>query len=215
MKMIRLMMFTALALSLLAAAGQVLAGPVIDPKKTPGANATEKAIEHATKQPGGPQGKPEHYRGQIAVISADSLTLRLRDGSSVTIGLTAETHIKIPSQKGAALTALQPGMNVLVQARRAPDGAVTARAIMVIPGQPTRVHRVGTVTAYTPGVSITILAHDGQTYTFALAADLKILPAERAGELTIGSRVTVIAPREPGSTTWTARGIVVHPATTP
>lgn len=214
MKLARFLLLAVLFLSLLAAASQAIASPAVDPKNTPGAKATEKAIEHATRQPGGPKGKPEHYRGQIVAVSTDSLTLTLKDGSSVTIGLTAETRIKIPSLKGAAPTALQPGMNVVVQARRSPDGAVTARTIMVIPGKPTRIHRVGTVTAYTPGVSITILTHDGQTYTFALAANLKILPVERASELSVGSRVTVIAPRDPESSVWTARGIVVHPATT-
>jgi hypothetical protein len=213
MKLARIFLFGPLIIAFFAAVSQVLASPAADPKQTPGAKATEKAIEHATKQPGGPKGKPENYRGQILDIGPGSLTLTLSDGSSVTVGLAAETRIKIPAQKGVSLAALQPGMNVMVQARRAPDGALTARTVMVIPGKPTRVHRVGTVTAYSPGDSISIQAHDGQTHTFALAADLKILPPERSGELAVGARVTIIAPRVPGSLTWTARGVVVHPAT--
>lgn len=88
-----------------------------------------------------------------------------------------------------------------------------ARAIIAIPGKPTIVHRVGTVTEYTPGISITILAVDGNTYPFTFTADTRILPADRAVELAVGSRVTVIAPRDPGALSWTATGIVVHPAT--
>jgi len=92
------------------------------------------------------------------------------------------------------------------------NNSLLARSVMVIPGKPVRTHRVGWVTEYTPGVSITILAHDGNTYAFLLTADTKILPAERAGELGIGSRVTLIAPRDPALLGWTAFGIVVHPA---
>lgn len=212
MKPARILLFSTLIFLFFAATSQVLASPAADPKKTPGAQATEKSIENATKQAGKEKGKPEHYRGQIASLSASSLTLTLEDGSAVSVGLTAETRIKVPSQKEATLAALQPGMNVMVQARRAQDGSLSARAVMVIPGKPAKTHRVGTVTAYTPGASLSLLASDGQTYTFALSAEVKILPSERAGELAVGSRVTVIAPREPGSTTWKASGIVVHPA---
>lgn len=80
------------------------------------------------------------------------------------------------------------------------------------PGQPTFQHVVGWVTEYSEGSSITILGHDGNTYTFALSEDTKILPKGRADELEIGSRVTIIAPRLPASADWSALGIVVHPA---
>src|SRR5574337_307422 len=103
-------------------------------------------------------------------------------------------------------------MQAMVQAVADQNGNLTACAVMVIPGQPTRVHRVGWVTAYsfTPGVggSITIQASDGQSYSFTLTGDTKILPA--GNEVATNSRVTVIARRDP-SLGWTAFGIVVHP----
>ncbi len=214
MKLARILLFATLIFTLFAAASQTLASSSPDPKKTPGAKATEKAIEHATKQAGKEHGrKNAHFRGQVTSLSAGSLTLALRDGSSVTVGLNAETRLKIPSQKDATLASLQPGMDVMVQARLGVDGTLAARTVMVIPGKPSKIHRVGIVTAYSPGTSITIQDKKGQTYTFVLAAGLKILPAERAAELAVGSRVTVIAPRYPGSSAWTARGIVVHPKT--
>ena len=83
---------------------------------------------------------------------------------------------------------------------------------MVIPGKPTKIHRVGVVIAYTPGVSITIQDKNGNEFTFTLTGETKLLPAERAEELAVGSRVTIIAPRDPASGGVTVKGIVIHPA---
>ncbi len=78
-------------------------------------------------------------------------------------------------------------------------------------GLPIALH-VGWVTAYTPGSSITIQGHNGSLATFSLTANTKILPASRAGELAVGSRVTILARRDPSIHGWIAFGIVVHPA---
>lgn len=156
-------------------------------------------------------GKPMIYRGTVSAMDANGLTLTLSDGSSITIGLTSETRIMIPgpkTQTGGSLV----GMNVVVLAFADENGNPVARMVLAIPGQPSLVHRVGTVTAYTAGSSITIMASDGNEYTFALTSATKILPAERAGELAVSSRVTIIAPRDPGANGWTASGIVVQPA---
>ena len=91
------------------------------------------------------------------------------------------------------------------------SGALTARMVVVIPGKQTRSHGLGWVTQYS-GARITIRAHEGNSYTFLLSGDTKILPEERAGELAVGSFVTIIAPRDPSSTQPTAKGVVVHPA---
>jgi hypothetical protein len=174
-------------------------------EKTPGAKATEKAEKKNDKL----KGKPEHYKGTIKSVDAGSITLDVA-GTSVTVSLTPETRIHFAGN--AEATTLQPGLMAMVKARRDENNNLVASSVQVIPGKPTRVHRVGIVTAYTPGSSITIQAHDGNPYTFELADDLKILPKERADQLAVGSLVTIIAPRQPGSTDWVARGIVVHPA---
>lgn len=160
------------------------------------------------------KGKPENYKGTISAYDAAGITLTLGDGTSITIGITPETRIKGPGHGGAEVTP-QVGMTAMVQARRDESNNLTARFIQVIPGKPARMHRVGEVTEYTEGVSLTIQAHDGELYTFTLTAETVILPAERADQLAVGSWVTVIAPRDPASLGWTAQGIVVHPATTP
>lgn len=210
-----LFLIITILVSLFLLTGQVFAGPAAKPTpkapKTPGAKATEKADERATKMAEkGKKGKPEHYRGTIDAADGASLTLKLDDGSTVTVGLTAETRIQVPGQ-GGGVEALQPGLKAMVQAYRDENDALVARSVHVIPGRPTRMHHVGWVTDYQPGISITIQAHDGQLYTFLLTAETRILPVERAGQLAAGSRVTIIAPRDVSATEATAKGIVVHP----
>ncbi|MGE5071888.1 MAG: DUF5666 domain-containing protein [Anaerolineae bacterium] len=213
-----------LVAGLMAATGQAMAGPAgvtarntgnphgteepagteMEPGHTPGAQATAHAGLH---------GKPQILRGTISAVDASSITLTLADGSSVSVGITPQTKIHVPGPQSAGDT-LVTGMRAVVMAYNDPNGGsgLVARMVIAIPGQPVRAHRVGTVTAYTAGSSITIQAKDGNSYTFALTADTKILPEERAAALAVGSLVTVIAPRVPASTGWTAKGIVVHPA---
>jgi hypothetical protein len=174
----------------------------VEPAHTPGAQATAHAGFH---------GKPQILRGTISAVDASSLTLTLEDGSSVQIGLTPATKIHIPGPKGLG-NALTVGMRAFVMAYTDPAGRqLVARMLHVVPGQPVRAHRVGKVTAYTAGSSITIQATDGNSYTFALTSDTKILPEGQAAGPAAGSLVTVIAPRVPSSAGWTAKGIVVHP----
>ena len=230
MKRIRIAYLFAILIALLALTSQAYTAPFNGtnpkPEKTPGANATEKALEQendpndSQKTPGAKatekaaekdkklKGKPEHYKGTIQSFDTGSITLDV-SGTSVTITLTAETRIRIPGNSEATL---QPGLTASVKARRDENNNLIASSVQVIPGKPARVHRVGIVTAYAAGASITIRAHDGNQYTFLLGEDLKILPEERAGQLAVGALVTIIAPRQPDSTDLTAKGIVVHPA---
>jgi hypothetical protein len=183
------------------AGGPSAQGATAQASHVPGAQATAHADLH---------GKPQIYRGTLTAVDASSLTMTLGDGSSITIGLTPDTKIHVAGPNSAGDTLL-PGMQVVVMALTDQNNALVARMVVAIPGQPERAHRVGTVTAYAPGSSITIQATDGNSYTFGLTADTKILPQDRAGDLKVGSLVTIIAPRVPSSLGWTAKGIVVHP----
>ena len=174
------------------------------PPHTPGLPAAAQA---------GLAKKPAHFRGIITAVDATSLTVQLADGTSVLIALTPETRIHVPGPKAQGDTLLV-GMQVMVMAFGDETAGWTARSVMAIPGAPVRTHRVGIVSAYTAGVSITIDATDGQSYTFVLTAETKILPAEQAATLAVGSLVTIIAPRDPAALGWTATGIVVHPPAT-
>jgi hypothetical protein len=219
MKKYRILLFLILCMTLLLATTQAFASPanLQNGKKTPGPNtpgakATEKAIDNAIKQANKPHGKHENYKGIVSAVDSTSITLTLRDGSSVSVGLSADTRMKFPGPKNSTPGSIQPGMNAMVQAIRDQGGNLIARAVMVIPGKPSKIHRVGMVTEYTAGSSITIQDKDGNTYTFALTAETKLLPAERAGMLAVNSRVTIIAPRDPASGGVTVKGIVIHPA---
>jgi hypothetical protein len=207
--------------SLFFATTQVLASQVetVKAKKTPvhthtpGAMATKQAIQRATEGKGKPLGKRVNYKGTISSVDAASLTLTLEDGSFVTFGLTVETSIKIPTLgRSATVADLYPGAKASVHALQDETGWLTALKVLVIPGKPILAHRVGVVTDYQPGVSITIQAKDGNLYTFLLTAETKILPADRADQLVVGARVTIIAPRDVAGGTLTASGIVIHPA---
>ncbi len=195
---------------------QVFAGPSAagGPKKTPGTPpgpAVTPGPKH-TKIPN-LKGKPQIFRGVITAVSDSSLTITLRDGSSVTVSLDAGTRIHLPAARKDGSATLQVDMQVVVQARSDPNGTLVAQRVVAVPGKPSRAHRVGWVTDYQPGVSITIQARDGNTYTFQLAPQVKILPADRAAQLAPGALVTIIAPRNPSQLNWVAVGIVVHPAT--
>ena len=192
-----------LVLSLTLVTTRAMAGePAIGPRApggTPGAPLQ------------GLHGKPTIYRGTLSALDATSLTLTLADGSSITLGLTPDTKIRVPGPKAQG-EKLLVGMHVVVQAIADANNNMVARSVMAIPGRPTLAHRVGTVTAYAAGSSITILATDGSSNTFALTADTKILPPGLAAELAVDSRVTIIAPRDVSALGWTATGIVVHPS---
>src|SRR6266498_889428 len=197
MKIYRVLLFLLVTFALLFASTQAFASSANMPnaKKTPGAQATAKATEKADKNKQ-PHGKHEHFKGTVTAVDSASLTLTLRDGSSVTIGLSSATQMKFPGPKDSAPTGIEKGMTVNVQAIRDQSNNLLALRVMVIPGKPSKIHRVGTVTAYTSGASISIQAKDGKTYTFTLSGDTKILPAKRVGQLAVGSFVTIIAPRD-------------------
>jgi hypothetical protein len=172
-----------------------------DAQNTPGAQATAQAGGH---------GKPTVYRGTLSTVDGSGLTLVQADGSPVSLIIGPDTRIKVPGPNSQGDT-LVVGMHVVAQSRLDANSNLVALSIMAIPGQPSLTHRVGTVTAYAPGSSISIQAVDGQSYTFGLTADTKLLPAGLADTLAIDSRVTVIAPRDVSTLGWTALGIVVHP----
>ena len=222
MKIYRMLLILLAAFALMFASTQAFASPADAPgkkdapavTKTPKLKgpdkATQKANDKAGKQNDKPKGKHENFKGMVTAFDSSSITLTLKDGSSVTVGLTADTRIKFPGKKDSSPN-IEAGMTAMVQALRDENGNLIARSVMVIPGKPVKIHRVGIVTEYTPGASITIEDKKGDAFTFTLTPETKLLPADRAGDLAVGSRVTVIAPRDPASGGVTAKGIVIHP----
>jgi hypothetical protein len=155
--------------------------------------------------------KKINFSGEVLGVSEASLTIKTKSGEEVSFRITADTSLKIPTLKDAAMADLQVGVRVLVQALKEEDGTLTALKVSVSPGKPAPKHHVGVVTAYEAGASITIKAHDGDECTFRITEETKILPAERAHELAVGRTVTIISPRDVTGGPFTATGIVVHP----
>ena len=162
---------------------------------------------------GGPHhGRPENYTGMIGAVDTGSLTLTLKDGSSLVFTLTDQTEVRIPTLGHSATTAdLKVGQQVTIRTTGDDSQGLVAAMILVIPGKPEKIHRVGIVTDYQPGVSITIQDKDGETFTFLITPDTKILPPDRASELVVGVYVTIITPRDVTGGPLTAAGIVIHP----
>jgi len=186
---------------------------------TPGAKATEKAIEKANEsaQEGENGAAKQNYKGTITSIADDgsSLEVKLADGTTVRIQVNDKTKVKIPGMgKSGTLADLKAGLTpdviitVAVQASQVGD-ILVARQIHLIPGKPAKLHRVGEVTDLTD-TSITVKGLDGESTTFTITKDTKILPKDRQDLLKVGATVTVISPR-----TFiggpVAKGIVVHP----
>ena len=174
---------------------------------------TKMPKEKATRTTKVLKPKKVNFSGEVIEVGAGSLTIKSKTGEAVAFTVNEDTSVKIPTLKDATLADIPIGVRALVRAIQEEDGTYTALAISVSPGKPAPKHHVGEVTAYEEGVLITILAHDGNEYTFLITEETKILPAERADELAVGRRVTIISPRDVTGGPFTAAGIVVHPET--
>ncbi len=177
--------------------------------KTPGARATQAAIDKETREAG--KGKQKlNLSGVVEAVDEGSITLKLEDGSLKTCAVDEGTRIKIPGNQEAALDDIATGSKAHLQAEDDDKGCLALK-INTIPGKPEKKHHVGTVSAYEGGVSISITAKDGTEATFLITEDTRILPEERLEELGVGSLVTIISPRDVSGDEWQAVGIVIHP----
>lgn len=210
-------------------------GPEQPGKPVPGAKATEKADERATeksgkadesKKPKEGKGELRVYQGIVDAVGDQSLTLKLSSNAVITVVVSDTVKVNVQGVKPrATLSDVEVGARVLVQVRKAADGSLTAVHINAFPPKPEKRQRVGIVTEYTPGVSITIQGKDGLagtdgvttthtvTTTYILTTTTVILPAGRSSQLAVGVRVTIIAPHAAAKgSQLVAQGIVIHPA---
>ncbi|HEX9017734.1 MAG TPA: hypothetical protein VF806_01015 [Anaerolineaceae bacterium] len=155
-----------------------------------------------------------NYRGVISGIAADKLDLTLKDGGSVSVTMDSNTIVRIPTMGDAgSQTGLKVGMNVVVHALKQAQGDPLALSINVIPGKPTHFHRVGVVTAYTQGVSITILGKDGTPVTFTLTTNTKVLPSADFVPVLNQTVVTIVSARNVTGPDIIVQALVFHSAT--
>ncbi len=152
------------------ASGQQSPDPIGKMKtRTPGAKATEKAgLEGNTGGNGNGQengngqgngnghGKPTkvkytNYKGVIEKVAEDftSMTVTLKDGTSQDFVLNDKTVVKVPTLgKSATIKDLVKGDGVMVAAYQMEDKSLVAAGVVVIPGKPEKIHRVGKVVEY-------------------------------------------------------------------
>ncbi len=176
------------------------------PITPPGQSGTPPAPHESS--PSGKDGKRHGIFGTVTAKGSDSFTVHTKEGD-VVVTVTADTRFHIPTKRNATFADLAIGDRVAVNGTPTSSG-ITAKQVAVAPGKPTIQHRVGKVTAYTPGTSITIQDAQGGTETFVVTAQT-IIRNPKGGGVAIGDKVTIVSRRDPSTDTFTASAIVVHP----
>jgi Domain of unknown function (DUF5666) len=143
--------------------------------------------------------------GLIDSVGASSVTIKKRDCSSVTVGVTGDTKIRV-NRHAATLADLHTGLRAVV-VRTAPDGP--AKAISATAG---RAHGllVKGVIASVGANSVTITSR-GASVTIAVNGDTKVVVSGHAGalsDLQAGFKVLVLR----ASANGPAVAIVARPA---
>ncbi len=189
----------------------------LKPNPTPGAGETPE-VEQQEVNDKGPGKSDQHagrkynFKGEVTSFDGSVLVLSGKKGGTVTIDASTEIKVSGPADDlptGAAV--IQAGQQVMVQAVKTDTGFLALR-VRIFPSKPAHIHRVGEVTAYQPGISITVKDKKGDTI-FTIDPRVKILPADRADQLQVGAWVTIISPTSARKDAFqpVAKGIVVHP----
>jgi hypothetical protein len=129
--------------------------------------------------------------GTVTAVGADTLTLKLRDGSSRTIQLTGSTTFKLGRADGKK-SDVKVGSVVVAAGAEGPGSAFTATAIRI----QVRLDKLaGEVTAVTKD-SITVKKRDGTLATINVGSDTKLAirgdTTPSLGEIKVGMRVTAV-----------------------
>jgi preprotein translocase subunit YajC len=81
---------------------------------------------------------PARILGTVTSVSADSITVKRRDGSTATVHVGPATSIAVPGVSAAKLTDVKPGMALIAIGQQRADGSIDAGSIRA--GQPGRLH---------------------------------------------------------------------------
>ena len=178
-----------------------------------GLNLTGNAAGNGSQNSSPAQGTLD-LTGLVKSVSPDQVTLTLGDGSDVVVQLGSAAQAQVSANGlGTTLSNLLTNQQVNILAHTGTNQSLIADNIQVVADASATPHRVGVVTDYQPGVSLTIADSTGQSSTFQLTADTRILPVDNTSQLGTGSHVTVMTNNSNnGAGPLTATGIVVHPA---
>lgn len=155
--------------------------------------------------------KVVNYHGVVMSYSATSLTILLKDGSTVSFVMNEKSGLKLPTlSKTSTIANLQYNMRVVVHAYLdKTTGVLTVRSINVVPSTPLDYNLAGAVTDYQEGVSITITNADGTTTTYLIDATTQIILEDPTLVLGVDSQVVVILALNSTGDTPIATAIVV------
>lgn len=158
-----------------------------------------------------PLEKYHGFVGNITSMSDDSFVVTTKNGD-VTITVNSETKYKVPGVENATLDSFNVGDKVAVLAVEVTTGSTVenlALHVNLIPGKPTYIHRVGIIEDYQASTSITLKDKKGESSTFIVTGDTKIIFKKGATEVKVGDWATVIARRDPAAEQFTAKAIIV------
>ena len=167
-----------------------------------------------------PLKKHHSFVGNITGMSGDSFALTTKDGD-VTITVNNRTKYKVPGVENATLQNFSIGDRVAILAVEVTTASGVdnvALHVALIPGRPVFIHRVGIIESYQAGVSITLRDKKGESSTFVVTNETKIVFKKGASNNTepkVGDRATVIARRDPAADQFTARAIIIFGAKEP
>jgi RNase P/RNase MRP subunit p29 len=197
----------ALALVILFAGFSVVFADGPHPEITPPGLLRTPPAPHETPS-AGKDGKRHGIFGSVSAKGSNTLTVQTQQGE-VVVTVTSETKFHVPTKRNATFADVVVNDRVAVNGTPTASG-LTAKQVAVAPGKPAIRHRVGEVTAFSPGASITIKDAQGGTETFVVTAQTIIRNPKGSG-IAVGDKVTIVSRRDPSTDTFTAAAIVVHP----
>lgn len=136
----------------------------------------------------------QNYTGVISSVASDHLTLTLGDGSTVDVKLGANTQTNVPALGvNATVNGLLVNQQANVTVHTDANQSLVADNIQVNPAtvsaDVTLNPALSLVTAYQPGVSITVKDGSGQLAMFQLTGNTQVSPA--SADLKVGSYVSI------------------------
>jgi hypothetical protein len=157
------------------------------------------------------------YSGLISGVTSDQLTLTLGDGSVVDIKLGENTQTNVPSLGvNATVNGLLVNQPANVAVHVDSNQSIVADDVQVNPAAVSADVNLKTfslVTAYQPGVSITVKDNNGLSTLFQLTNNTNISPT--SAELKVGSYVQIVTLHDMVCGPLTAGEIVVWNGTIP
>ena len=154
-------------------------------------------------------GERQSFEGIIKSIASPIIVVTTKKGDE-TFQVGSATVYKVPGVTNATLSNFAVGNKVSVSTAAVTVNNVSqqmAQRMTLIPARPVKTSRIGTVTAYTSGSSITIQDKKGNNYTFIITGDTKLNLNKGVSGITIGDRVKINAQRDPSVTQFTAKTI--------